>query len=64
MCHIAHSDMGMYDWGPINEIIMIGNGQSIKATKIGKIKIKIYKKGEISNCNIGKYKIRAKFSTV
>ena len=56
--------MGMYDWGPINEIIMIGNGQSIKATKIGKIKIKIYKKGEISNCNIGKYKIHAKFSTV
>jgi hypothetical protein len=37
-CHMVHSDEGMYDVKPINEKITIGNGQYIKALKIGKKK--------------------------
>jgi hypothetical protein len=35
-CHMVHSDEGMYDVKPIKEKITIGNGQYIKALKIGK----------------------------
>ena len=39
---MTHSDVGMYDCEEVDEIITIGNGQSIKATKIGKKKVKIF----------------------
>ena len=40
-CHMTHSDAGMFDCEEINETVTIGNGHEIKATKIGKKRIKI-----------------------
>jgi len=38
-CHLMGSDRGLFDWKDVNDDIIIGDGKSIHAKKIGKIKM-------------------------
>ena len=38
-CHLIGSDEGMVEWEPINDEIVIGDGKSIHAVKVGKVKM-------------------------
>ena len=38
-CHLIGSDEGMVDWEPIDDDIIIGDGKSIKAVKVGKVRM-------------------------
>jgi Reverse transcriptase (RNA-dependent DNA polymerase)/gag-polypeptide of LTR copia-type len=37
-CHMGNSDEGMFDVTPIDEPITLGNGKSLRATKVGKLR--------------------------
>ena len=43
-CHMVNSDINMFDTKIINEDITIGNGESVQAVKVGKLKIQILEK--------------------
>ena len=43
-CHLVNDDTYMYDVKIIKEMIKIGNGVGIEATKVGKIKAKFIQK--------------------
>jgi len=40
-CHMTAFDSGLFDWEPIRSPIRIGNGKTLTATKIGKIKLTV-----------------------
>jgi hypothetical protein len=37
-CHMGNSDEGMFDITSIDEPITLGNGKSLRATKVGKLR--------------------------
>ena len=38
-CHLVGNEQGMYEWEYIDDDIVIGDGKSLRATKIGKLKM-------------------------
>ena len=47
--HMTNSDIGMYDWKPINDSIKVGNGTTVRGLKIGKLKVNVVQSnGKIS----------------
>lgn len=39
--HMTNNDVGMFDCEPTNEPITVGNGQTLVATKIGKLRVRV-----------------------